>query len=61
MKNFAEINHGVESTILIGENVVDLQNRRATIFAGYGSGYPNATPDNVSQLYDISKLEEMHR
>ena len=61
MKNFAEINHGVESTILIGENVVDLQNRRATIFAGYGSGYPNATPSNVSQLYDISKLEEMHR
>jgi len=41
--------------------IVDVQNERATIFAGYGSGYPNAVPNNVTQLYDISKLEEMHR
>ncbi|MGA8569356.1 MAG: hypothetical protein WB580_16310, partial [Candidatus Binataceae bacterium] len=59
--SFAEINHGVESTMLIGEDVVDLQNDRATIFAGFGSGYPDAVPANVTQLYDISKLEEMHR
>ena len=26
-----------------------------------GSGYPNAVPANVDSLYDISKLEEMHR
>jgi Protein of unknown function (DUF1329) len=60
-KHFAEINHGVDSTMLIGENVVDVQNDRTTIFAGYGSGYPNAEPANVTQLFDISKLEEMHR
>ena len=30
--------------MLNGENIVDVQNDRATIFAGYGSGYPNATP-----------------
>jgi hypothetical protein len=59
--SFAEINHGVESTMLIGEDVVDLQNDRATIFAGFGSGYPDAVPANVTQLFDISKLEEMHR
>ncbi len=47
--------------MLVGEDVVDLQNDRATIFAGYGSGYPNAVPANVTQLFDISKLEEMHR
>jgi len=47
--------------MLIGENVVDVQNERTTIFAGYGSGYPEAAPANVTQLFDISKLEEMHR
>jgi hypothetical protein len=59
--SFAEINHGVESGMLVGENIIDVQNERATIFAGFGSGYPNAVPANVTQLYDISKLEEMHR
>jgi hypothetical protein len=58
---FAEINHGVQAPTLIGENVVDLQNERSSIFVGYGAGYPNAVPANVTQLYDISKLEEMHR
>jgi hypothetical protein len=47
--------------MLVGENIIDVQNDRATIFAGFGSGYPNAVPANVTQLYDISKLEEMHR
>ncbi|HVB79237.1 MAG TPA: DUF1329 domain-containing protein [Candidatus Binataceae bacterium] len=60
-KSFAEINHGVQAPMLIGESVVDVQNKRATIFTGYGNGYPNAVPANVTSLYDISKLEEMHR
>jgi len=59
--SFAEINHGLETGMLVGENIIDVQNERATIFAGFGSGYPNAVPANVTQLYDISKLEEMHR
>jgi len=45
----------------VGESIVDVQNDRATILAIFGSGYPNAVPDSVTQLYDISKLEEMHR
>jgi hypothetical protein len=59
--DFAEINHGVQADILTAESVIDVQNNRATIFVGYGNGYPDATPGSVNQLYDISKLEEMHR
>jgi hypothetical protein len=28
--------------MLVGENIIDVQNERATILAGFGSGYPNA-------------------
>src|SRR5581483_1553023 len=59
--DFADINHGVRSVMLIEESVVDVQNSRATIFTGYGSGYPTAHAANVDQLFDISKLEQMHR
>ena len=61
VENFAEINHGVEATILQAETVIDVQNDRATIFSGYGNGYPNATKEHVIRLYDINKLEEVHR
>lgn len=60
-KNFAEINHGVEATILQAETVIDVQANRATIFSGYGNGYPTATAAHVANLYDINKLEEVHR
>lgn len=59
--DFTDINHGVRSTMLIAESVIDLQNNRGTIFTGYGSGYPTPEPGSVEQLYDISRLEEMHR
>jgi uncharacterized protein DUF1329 len=61
VKSFAEINHGVRSTILQAETVTDVQNDRATIFTGFGNGYPNATAERVERLYDINKLEEVHR
>ena len=60
-RNFAEINHGIDTGLAVGESVVDVQNDRATILAIFGSGYPDAVPSKVAQLYDISKLEEMHR
>jgi hypothetical protein len=59
--DFTDINHGVRSLMLVGESVIDVQNNRATIFTGYGNGYPTAMPRSVNELYDISKLEEMHR
>lgn len=59
--DFADINHGVRTVMLTGESVVDVQNNRATIFTGYGSGYPLAQASNVDTLFDISKLEQMHR
>ena len=59
--DFAEINHGVQADILTAESVIDVRNNRATIFVGYGNGYPDAAPGSVNQLFDISKLEEMHR
>jgi len=58
---FAEINHGVEATILQAETVIDVQNDRATIFSGFGNGYPNATEEHVRRLFDINKLEGVHR
>lgn len=60
-KTFVGINHGVRLPVMIGESTVDLQNKRATVFAGYGTGYPAAHGKSVSRLYDISRLEEMHR
>ena len=49
-----------KSTMLIGEDVMDLQNDRAAIVSGFGSGYPErGTHQDVTQLSDISKLEEI--
>jgi hypothetical protein len=41
--------------------VIDVQNDRATIFSGFGNGYPNATEEHVRRLFDINKLEEVRR
>jgi len=60
-KDWAEVNRGVESTVPIGVYVLDLQNQRATVFTNFGSSYPTVTVDRVKRLYDISKLEEVHR
>ncbi|MDB5107446.1 MAG: outer rane lipoproteinsorting protein [Candidatus Binatus sp.] len=61
VKDFAEINHGVQATILQAESVIDVQNDRATLFSGFGNGYPTPTVEHVSRLFDINKLEEVHR
>ncbi len=60
-KEWAEINHGVESTVPTGIFVLDLQKERATIFPNVGSAYPTVGVERVKHLYDISKLDEVHR
>jgi hypothetical protein len=61
VKAYPEINHGIEAPVLHSIVVTDFSLNRATIFPAYGAGYPNATPDRVNRLFDISKLEESHR
>jgi hypothetical protein len=60
-KEWAEINHGVESTQLQGITATDFINQRATIFADFGSGYPAVNLEQVGKIFDISKLEQFHR
>lgn len=61
VKAFAEINHGVEASVLHAIIVTDFSLNRASIFPAYGTGFPEASADRVSRLYDINKLEEIHR
>jgi Protein of unknown function (DUF1329) len=60
-KEWSEMNQGAHSTTFTGVPVMDLQNSRGTIIIGYGVGFPVPTPREVVNLYDISKLEELHR
>jgi hypothetical protein len=59
--DWSEINKGVHTTTFTGVPVMDIQNNRGTIIIGYGVGYPTPTTEQVSNLYDINKLEELHR
>jgi hypothetical protein len=60
-KEWSEINQGVHATTFTGVPVMDLQNSRGTIIIGYGVGFPTPRASEVENLYDISKLEELHR
>lgn len=60
-KDWAEMNHGVQSVNPMSFQVMDLQKERGTIFTSFGVGYPAVTGEHVKRLYDISKLEEVHR
>ncbi|MGD0075032.1 MAG: DUF1329 domain-containing protein [Candidatus Binataceae bacterium] len=60
-RDWAEVNHGVESTVPIGVYVLDLQKQRATLFSNVGSCYPSVTVDRIKRFFDLSKLEEAHR
>jgi hypothetical protein len=55
------MNQGARSTTFTGVPVMDLQNSRGTIIIGYGVGFPVPTAREVVNLYDINKLEELHR
>ncbi|HTY53654.1 MAG TPA: DUF1329 domain-containing protein [Candidatus Binataceae bacterium] len=55
------INKGTDVTNFQSVQVVDLQNNRGTLVPCFGGGYPNVSPATADKLFDISKLEEIHR
>lgn len=55
------INRGIHASHTQGVAAMDLQNRRATLFATYGGGFPNLTGQHVSSIFDPSSLEQTHR
>ena len=59
--DWSEINQGAHATTFTGVPVMDLQNNRGTIIIGYGVGLPSPTAEQVGSLFDINKLEEIHR
>ena len=60
-KEYAEVNHGTNTMFFQNVSTTDVQNKRATLIPCYGCGYPNLTPGQVQTLFDINKLEEVHR
>ena len=60
-KDWSEITHGVEASVMLAALITDFQNRRATLFTGYGDGLPDAAIQHVTKLYDVNTLEEVHR
>ena len=60
-KDYPQINRGVRARAFQQTVFTDLQNGRATILSGTGFGYPDADPQHVAELYDVNKLEEIHR
>ena len=55
------INRGIHASHTQGVAAMDLQNRRATLFAIYGGGFPNLTGKHVTSIFDPSSLEQSHR
>lgn len=60
-KEWAQDNRGTHANTFQSNQVFDVQNDRGTILMGYGFCYPNVTAQHVAQLYDVNKLEEVHR
>ncbi|MBI2962934.1 MAG: DUF1329 domain-containing protein [Deltaproteobacteria bacterium] len=57
-----EMNVGQRVLTFQSINVLDLQNDRGTHVPCYGRGYPDVkSTAEVEQLYDVSRLEELHR
>lgn len=56
----ASINHGVRTTNFQSIQVMDTQNDRGTLWICPG-GYPNLDIKKAEGLYDINKLEQIHR
>jgi hypothetical protein len=57
-----EMNVGKQVLTFQSVQVLDVQNDRGTLVPCYGRGYPDvASEAEISQLYDVSRLEELHR
>ena len=56
------MNKGIRAMSWQHGYITDVQNNRATLFfCSWGCGYPNSTATHVEDLYDISRLEAVHR
>jgi hypothetical protein len=60
-KRYARDNKGVRAMDFNGVVATDVQNRHATIIPGYAGGHPVLTPADTDRLFDLSKLEQLHR
>ena len=60
-KDWSEYNLGNHCSLAQLVNVVDVQNRRATIIPLFGAGSPGVNLVEVKALYDINNLERAHR
>jgi hypothetical protein len=57
-----EMNVGKQVLTFQSVQVLDVQNDRGTLVPCYGRGYPDVgTAAETAQLYDVSRLEELHR
>ncbi len=61
IQDFGEVNHGVESMVFQNATNVDIQNQRGTMVPGPGFGYPRLNARQVERVFDINRLEEIHR
>ena len=59
-QDLARLNHGVRATNAQSVSVIDVQNRRKTVNPSYGFGFPSDI-SKLTSLYDINKLEKIHR
>jgi hypothetical protein len=61
-KRWAAINHGVQAMTWQHGFCLDVQQGHGTLwFCGFNCGFPNSAPSHVAELYDINKLEQIHR
>jgi len=61
-KRWAQINHGVQAMTWQHGFCLDVQQGHGTLwFCGFNCGFPNSAPSHVAELYDINKLEQIHR
>jgi hypothetical protein len=60
-KAYASSNRGVRTDYFEGVQVVDVQNDRGTLWPCDAGGFPEPSARAVSNIYDINKLEALHR
>ena len=61
VKAFAEMSRGLNIPVALSHSIVDVQRDRGTIETFLGFGYPNVDSQHAAKLYDINRLEEVHR
>lgn len=59
--DWAQDNRGVHASVFQSNQVFDVQNERGTILMGFGFCYPSITAQHVAKIFDVNKLEEVHR